>query len=128
MHFVMQRNRVVGGTTGHFVSFKKGEPVFVPREMWSDVQAAGAVPTEELPVEETAEVKVLNDPQERQDAFFSAFKQLMDRNERGDFTASGLPNSKTLERVLGFQVVNKERDDMWQKFQAARRDEDQDQG
>jgi hypothetical protein len=124
MRFIMQKDRVVGGTLGHFIGFKKGVPVEVPREMWSEVQAAGAIPETEIPDEEAPFTKVTHDPVEREAAFFNVFTMLVERNERGDFTASGLPNSKVMEKVLGFQVVNKERDMMWEKYLANKREED----
>ena len=122
MRFVMLKDRVVGGTTGHFIRFVKGVPTDVPREMWSDVQAAGAVPETDLPDDEPVLTKVTHDPVERQQKYFDAFAALEERNERGDFTASGLPNSKVLEKMVGFQVMNSERDAMWEKHMAAKRD------
>lgn len=121
MLFVLQRDKVVGGTSGHFISFKKGVPTYVPKSMWSDVQAVGAVPQGELPEEEVVTQTVVMDASEREAAYFAAFDTLIDRNERGDFTASGLPNSKILEKFLNFTVVNKERDIMWEKYNAAKR-------
>lgn len=123
MRFVMLKDRVVGGTSGHFIRFIKGVPTDVPREMWSEVQAAGAVPEEDLPDDEPLIAKVTHDPIERQRLFFDAFAGLEERNERGDFTASGLPNSKVLEKLVGFQVVNHERDAMWDKYLAEKRGE-----
>ena len=119
MRFVMLKDRVVGGTSGHFVRFVKGVPTEVPREMWADVQAAGAVPESELPDDEPVVQKVTHDPVERQNKYFDAFAALVARNERGDFTASGLPNSKVLEQMVGFQVINRERDTMWEQYLAA---------
>lgn len=123
MRFIMQKDRVVGGNTGHFIRFIKGQPTEVPREMWSEVQAAGAVPESELPDDEPKAVKAVHDPAEREAMFFAAFDELIDRNARGDFTASGLPNAKILEKMLGFQVVNVERDAMWEKHLASKREE-----
>ena len=120
MRFVMLKDRVVGGTSGHFIRFLKGVPTDVPREMWSEVQAAGAVPETDLPDDEPVLTKVTHDPVERQQKYFDAFAGLEERNERGDFTASGLPNSKVLEKLVGFQVVNTERDSMWEKYIASK--------
>jgi hypothetical protein len=120
MRFVMIKDRVIGGTNGHFLRFVKNVPIEVPREMWSEVQAAGAVPESELPDDESVATKVTHDPVERQELFFGAFGTLEDRNDRGDFTASGLPNSKVIEKLVGFQVVNHERDAMWEKYLASK--------
>lgn len=115
MQFVMNRNRVVGGVYGHFIRFEKNVPIEVPRVMWDAVQAEGAVPVSELP-EEEVKAPVLLMGADREKAFFDAFATVVERNERGDFTASGMPNSKVLEKIVGFQVVNKERDAMWSKY------------
>lgn len=124
MKFVMQKNRVVGGISGHFISFKKGEPTSVPREMWADVQAAGAVPESQLPEDEEVAVVATHDPVERQELIFTAFKDMMARNKRGDFSASGLPNAKIVSGFIGFEIGNKERDDMWTKYMASKREEE----
>jgi hypothetical protein len=116
MKFVMNRDKVIGGTYGHFIGFKKGVPMEVPKIMWEDVMAAGGVPESEITEEENYTPPVIVTTQEREDLYFKAFKAIIERNERGDFTASGLPNSKVLEKMLGFQVVNKERDTYWTKF------------
>lgn len=121
MLFVMQQNKVVGGTSGHFIRFEKGVPTYVPKEMWSEVQSNGAIPQGELPTEEVVAVEVPIDATDREAFYFKAFDTLIERNERGDFTASGLPNSKILERILNFTVVNKERDLMWEKYNDAKR-------
>lgn len=121
MLFVLQRDRVVGNISGHFIGFKKGEPVYVPKEMWAEVQAIGAVPQGDLPQDEVIEVVPALDATEREAAYFKAFEKLIERNERGDFTASGLPNAKMLEKFLDFTVVNKERDIMWDKYNEAKR-------
>lgn len=115
MQFVMNRNRTVGGIYGHFIRFEKNVPIEVPRVMWDAVQAEGAVPVSELP-EEEVKASVFPMGADREKAFFDAFTTIIERNERGDFTASGLPNSKVIEKMLGFQVVNKERDSHWAKY------------
>jgi len=116
MNFVLNRDKVIGGTCGHFVSFKKGEATYVPKALWEDVMAAGGVPETEISVEEAVAAPVVVTDSERQEKYFKAFADIIERNDRGDFTASGLPNSKVLEHMVGFQVINKERDMYWAKF------------
>lgn len=116
MKFVLNRNKVIGGTSGHFIEFKKGIAIEVPKVMWEAVMSAGATPESEIPEDEIKPVVIL-DSAERQSNYFKAFSDIIARNERGDFTASGLPNSKVLERLLGHQVINKERDMYWVKYQ-----------
>ena len=45
-------------------------------------------------------------------------KQLVVRNKRDDFTASGLPDARALKDLLGFGIHHKERDAVWAKVQA----------
>ena len=117
MKFIMLRNRVVVSTLGHAIEFKKNEPVFVPREMYDAVIAAGAVPEEEIPEDELPPKS--NEPtaaDERELALFIAFETIVSRGKREDFTAGGLPHTKALTQELGWTVPNKERDVAWVKF------------
>lgn len=117
MKFIMHRNRTVASPRGHTIEFKKGEPTYVPPECYEDVIAVGAIPEEELPEEPVAEGAEPTDPAERQKAIFDAFEKLVLRNGREDFAASGAPNGKALNNLLGFTVDSKERLTLWNKFQ-----------
>lgn len=114
--FVLNRDKTVVSTMGHAIEFKKGVPTHVPREMWADVQAIGAIPEEDLPEEEKKTDNAPNDPAERETLIFAAFEQIVLGNKREDFSGTGVPHAKTLEKVLGFKVDNKERDQLWHKF------------
>lgn len=114
--FVLHRDLVIGGTTGHAIEFKKGVPVHVPREMWAEVQSRGAIPEEDLPEEQRAKTTEPNDPEEREKMIFGVFEKMVLANAREDFAATGVPHGKALEKQLGFKVDNKERDALWQKF------------
>jgi hypothetical protein len=54
--------------------------------------------------------------EERKEKVFGAFRAMKKRNERNDFTASGLPSNKRLPALLGFELTNHERDAYWQEF------------
>lgn len=118
MNFVMHRNRTVSTARGHIIEFKKGEPTYVPPECYEDVIAVGATPEEELPDEPVAENAEPTDPGAREKAIFEAFEKLVTRNGREDFAASGAPNGKALNNILGFAVDSKERLTLWNKFQS----------
>lgn len=117
MDFILNRNKTVSSTRGHTITFIKDEPVHVPDDMHTDVMAIGAVPVDELP---DTEAKLPSEPQgaEREQAIIDAMKQLVLRNKREDFTASGLPDARALKDILGFGIHHKERDAVWTKVQA----------
>lgn len=115
MKFVMNRDRVVETTKGHVIGFEKGVPTFVPYACYEEVQAAGAVPEEEIP-EDPA--KAVADPQgqDRDALIAAAIEELVLKNGREDFTAAGAPHAKAISQKVGFQVDAHERDAAWTKF------------
>jgi hypothetical protein len=114
MNFVLNRNKTVESTKGHTVAFKKNEPTYVPPDMYAEVQALGAVPDEELTVEEPSPNATPTDQKVRDAAILEACKDVMLRNDRADFTANGAPSSNTLSAMVGFKVLNRERDVVWE--------------
>ena len=119
MQFVTNRDRVVATTKGHTISFKKGVPTHVPYGVYDEVQAAGAVPVDELPDDSA---KAVQEPQggERDELIAMAIEEIVLRNNPKDFTAAGVPHVKTLESKLGFQIDAHERDAVWTKFNAVK--------
>lgn len=116
-YFTLHRTHVLRTTKGHSIGFVKGERTWVPPVCVPDAVAIGAVPEEEG-VDVIGEEKVQIDlsPEERKAKLFAAFKTLLDRNTRGDFGANGLPTTRRLEELVGFEVTNKERDATWLEF------------
>lgn len=119
--FTLHRNYILRTTKGHSIEFKKGEPAWVPPLCVSDAVAIGAVSEEDVDVigEEEKPVVTIS-VEDRQAKLFAAFDSLLARNERGDFTASGLPHVKKLEAIVDFEVSNRERDELWQQYSAAK--------
>lgn len=119
MKFIMPRDRTVATTKGHCIGFKKGVPTFVPYGCYDEVQAAGAVPEDELP-DDTA--KAVQDPQgaERDSLIAMALEEVILKNNPKDFTAAGMPHVKVLETKLGFNIDAYERDAAWTKFNAVK--------
>lgn len=116
MKFVLHKDKIVTGTTGHTIEFKKGELTHVPKEMWLAVQAVGAIPEDELPEDFVEVKKEVTDPAERKAALFAAFKTITDKNDRDDFTGSGTPKDKVVEAITGFKADSKERNEAWAEF------------
>ncbi len=119
MLFTLNRNKTVASNTGHTIAFIKDKPVSVPREMWSEVRAIGAVPQEEIIDEEVKRGAEPADSGQREKMIMEAMKALVLRNKRGDFTANNVPHTKPLALLLGFEVDHRERDVMWKKVQLA---------
>jgi hypothetical protein len=109
----------VASISGRSVAFKKGEPSYAPSQMHAELIAVGIVPAEEIPEpEETGGVKEPTVPTERQEAVFAVFEKLILRGKRTDFAGTGAPHAAVLSKELGWDIDGKERDVLWQKFQA----------
>lgn len=122
MNFTMMTDKTVSTKQGHTIQFVKGVPTHVPKECWTDVQQAGAVPEDQEKVHEeqrnpqgqSQQSEV--DPTTRKELVFGAFTALTERNKRGDFTGSGFPSIKAIEKITGFEIDVKERDLLWHEF------------
>jgi len=115
--FTMPRNYSLSSKKGHVITFVKGEKTHVPPECVPEAVAIGAVPdvpTDFLPPEK-AEAQVMP-MEEKKKTVFAAFEKMLLRSQRGDFSASGLPNIQKLEALTGFPLDIKERDSLWMEF------------
>ena len=117
--FTLHRNYLMSTTKGHCIRFVKDQPVMVPPRCVEDAVAIGARPVnpedgDVLGEEVSAQPSMT--AEERQAKVFEVFGIMKMRNERGDFTASGLPNNRRMPALLGFEITNRERDTYWQKY------------
>ena len=118
MEFTLNRNFTLVTTKGHSVAFVKDEPTHVPKEIWPEAQAIGAVPVEEIvEAEITGGDNAPTDPAERKERIFEAFEMMVLANVRDEFMGTGMPNIKALIERVGFKVDSKERDALWIEFQ-----------
>lgn len=118
MNFITTRDKTHASTQGHTIEFKKGIPTFVPKELWAEVQAIGAVPEDELPETVKAATAEPDDPIARKDLIFAGFKALVEGAQRESFSAVGTPHVKAIAAQIGFVLDAKERDTLWQEFKA----------
>jgi len=121
--FTLHRNYVLRTTKGHAISFKEGEPTNIPPVCVEDAVAIGARPVEGEAdnINETPEPIIMSTA-ERKEKVFEAFRTMKARNERLDFTGTGIPNAKRLPQLLGFDITSKERDVYWQEFRTDERE------
>jgi hypothetical protein len=126
--FTLQRNYALSTTKGQSVNFKKGEKTWVPKGIVQEALAIGAVPDEPLDatlfpdVAATPEKKVI-DAAERKNTVFAAFEKLVLRSGRGDFSASGHPHPRKLEEIVGFEMAQREREALWEEYNAKKAEE-----
>lgn len=116
MKFILNRDKTMTSLFGHSIEFKKGEATYVPKELWAEVRAIGAIPEEEIKEEITEGAIEPANPEERQQAIFAGFEAMVKKADRDSFTATGVPNIKQLSAHIGFIVDGKERDSAWQAF------------
>jgi hypothetical protein len=126
--FVLNRNLALASTCGRVVNFVKGVPVYVVPEMVKEVLNIGAEPVDAegfdrsetlLGAEADAPASALT-PAERIEFIKMAFEQLEAANKREDFTGSGAPHIKAVERVTGFTPDRRERDEAWVAYKEAK--------
>jgi hypothetical protein len=123
--FTLHRNYTLRTTKGHTIQFVKGQEVWVPPACVPDAVSIGAVSSEQTDTlgDEVAPVVIMA-PEEREKAIFAAFDTLLARQDRGDFTASGLPHVKKVWDICGFEVTNRERDAAWQTYSSLKAEQE----
>lgn len=122
-NFTLHRNFVLRSKFGHAINFRKGKPAWVPPVCVAEAVAIGAQPVDE-------DVDVIGDepkvvhlaPHEREEKIMEVILKLVARNERGDFTAAGLPDLRKMNGMLDFEATKPERDMVWQRYQAEQAD------
>jgi hypothetical protein len=119
MDYIAPRDMTVASRSGRSVGFKKGIPTYAPDQMHAELIAVGIIPAEEIPEpEDTGGIKEPVVPAEREAEVFAVFERLVLRNKRGDFAGTGAPHAAVLSKELGWSIDGKERDTLWQKYQA----------
>ncbi len=119
MDYISQRDITVCSKSGRSVAFKKGVPTYAPDQMHAELIQNGILPTEDIP--EPADDGAPKEPtvlSEREAAVYAAFEKLILRGKRNDFAGTGAPHASVLSKELGWDIDGKERDILWQKFQA----------
>ena len=118
--YTLNRNYLLRTTSG-VISFNKGEPTHVPSHMEREVVAIGAEIAEgSAPELLEPEKKLAPSPvgDDRREQIATAIELIVDRNESNDFTGSGRPSVKAVERILGFDVDQSEVNSAWNDFKA----------
>jgi hypothetical protein len=118
--FVLHRNYTHASKMGHTITFKKGDPTYVPPECRREVLQIGAIPVDsdgavDLLDPEKVEVLPIS-AEDRQEQLLAAFALLEERNHRRDFTGQGLPSLTALAGIIDFEVAKKEVEDLWRAY------------
>lgn len=120
VRMTLDRTYVVRSTQGHAIRFEKGVPTLVPKAMLSAAMSIGAVlaegevATDILPKEVVSTTP--KEPAERVRRISEAIKLIIEKNERFDFRASGIPTPGAVSREAGFRVDMKEVEFMYRKY------------
>lgn len=115
-YFVLNRDYTLRTTHGFTVGFVKGEPTWVPPAAVPDAVAIGAEPQEGAKSDVLGpEVVVVAEPthDERKNLIYAAFAKIAAKNDSKDFTGSGVPNVKAVERAVPFAVDRNEIVELW---------------
>ena len=122
--YVLNRTYTHRSTLGHIVNFVKGQPTWVPPALEKEVTTLGAEPVDgpkpDLLDPDAKPLPHAPSGDERKAQILAVYAQLEARNQRGDFTGSGRPNLGILKELLGYEVIGKERDDIWEDYMKAK--------
>lgn len=117
IEMIALRNVTLRTLSGYCVKFKKNEPAMVPMNCVEEAMAIGAVPVEPKDIE-PEEPKFTPEPVglEREEAIMTAMDMLVEENARNKFTAGGKPTRAAMRDALGFEIDNREINQMWSKY------------
>jgi hypothetical protein len=114
---VSNRTYTLATTKGHVVRFYKGIPKNVPNVILEDCMSVGILPTDDNDVPNAEERNPLLPHaavgSERVRQIREVVEALIERNQRGDFAASGLPSLVVLNEALGYKIEQSELGKVW---------------
>jgi len=116
---VLNRDYVMSTNKGHVIEFKKGKAINVPAMVFKDAIAIGAQPADGSDpdvIDNDKKAAPPADPVERNPIIKKAILELVDANEREDFTAAGTPTVDAVSKAVGFKVSSKEIAGVWQEI------------
>ncbi len=114
----LNRNYTHASVYGHAVRFKKNVPTVVPNVIVRECVALGAERSDGKDAIVEARPAADKAPQnvdDRMDAVLDAIESMLERNDREDFTGTGLPKVVSLTSEAGFKVDKTELNKAWQE-------------
>lgn len=117
---ISNRNFTLRSTSGHTIFFRKNQPKHVPNIVVEECVHRGILPKDEEDMPGHEANPLLPDIPRgsiRLQQMRDAIEALMQRNSRGDFAASGQPNLKSIEKIVGYPVDITEVQRVWHVMQ-----------
>lgn len=123
--FVARRDYMLRTTQGACLTFEKGVPTHVPKQLHSLALEKGLLPCDEAGKEVDvaaahevmpAELKLLQAPESAEDrnaAILKALTEIVKRNSSKDFGGNNIPNVDSVVLALGWRVDAKEIRNVW---------------
>ena len=114
----MDRSFVVSSNQGYVISFTPNVEVNVPDVLVDECTKYGAVLVEkEYVPPKTLKMNVpdsvIDATSEREKVVLKALKSIIERGDRDEFTASGMPSAKVVSKEAGVKIEAKEVSNMW---------------
>ena len=117
---IANRNITLRSTSGHTIFFRKNQPKNVPNILVEECVHRGILPMDKDDLPGSQENPLLPDIPRgsiRLQQMRDAIDALIQRNSRGDFAASGQPNLKSIEGIVGYPVDVTEVQRVWHVMQ-----------
>jgi|TARA_R110000803_G_scaffold86857_2_gene153358 hypothetical protein len=113
----------VSSTTGQSAWFEAGVAQEVPPPLVDECIAAGAYPVGSKKTAKTAAVKevVIDEvsDEDRTMEIVSAIEQLVEEGDTKSFSKNGEPKVRSLEKILGYDITQLQRDIAWAEISEA---------
>lgn len=124
----MPRDFILRSKHGHAIAFEANEPVRVPYPIIDEAIALGAVfadgEDQKILADEPKEVVTPDLGFEREQKIYDAMHSLMAENDPDKFTPGGKPKLSVLAEMVGYDVDQKESNDLWKKVMQSRANAD----
>jgi hypothetical protein len=119
----LNRNLTLRSKYGRSVKFEKGVETYIPAFMVAEAVAIGAENCDKSEAVVTPKKATTLTFEQRRDAVYEVFAKLVETNDAKDFTASGQPNLKSMNKHLDFTLEKSELEDFWKAYKVGQLEE-----
>lgn len=113
---VLNRNYVLRSLAGRSFEFRKGQPIDIPEICYKEAIAIGATPADGSDpnvLEDDKINRAPSDPTTRRNDVMKAILHIVQKNDRQEFSAGGVPHVDAVKAFVGYSVGREEIQTVW---------------